>query len=884
MQGKTKWIVTLIVVAAIAVAAWYLYGNLIKTDGDPWQMVPEDAAVIIEADHPGPLHQKLLQNTAWQSLTNTLLFKRLELRILQLDSLLDGNPEYLDKMTSNKLLMAFRSDTSGISTLFLSAMKSNPPDEKIRHYLSSRLGTDYAVIPRKLGKFTLFKVVDAVHDMRYYFSVMDGVLAFSMNSAIVESAVLKYSARSSQSKPQEDFTGLRAYSGRKADARVFVNYKSLPLLLAQAGNEQYLQSIRFLSSFAGWTETDLIIKKNEFIFSGYTTVPDKELFLNRFSKPGNIEGLFNIVPFDANLLLSLNGLEVSDNAIKKLDKKFRVQAEVLAQSIHQGIVLFGNPASGKEYQSKIYLAVNNSTGEELTKALKQLSSLSGSGKSTEYKNFIIRRIAIGNLWKNIAGEVFSGITGNYYTNIGNRIVFANSKESMKYLLDYYETGKTLDLNENFKDIYDNIQTKSNVLFMFSPRLFSGLLGKYLNSNTARALKNNFGTVDDFQTVLFQYTVGNPLTYTNFYLRFSKSFHEENLALWKVSLDDEIVGKPYLVKNHISGLNDIIVFDKSHKMYLINANGRILWKKKLVQTPISDIAQVDYYKNGKIQFLFNTEDNLYLIDRKGRFTGSYPIRLNPSATNGLTLFDYNKRKDYRILIAQADKRIYNYTIKGKQVRGWRKPKLQNIVADKIQRLVVNNKDYIIITDVDNRVYVVNRRGNTRIKVAPDFKKARNSLFYVNRTNSKGIILTTDRKGRLAYLSSSGRVRYTSFGDFSPEHYFLYEDFNGDGWKDFIFIDNRKLLVFDKFKKVLFQYTFNSNIVTPPLFFKLGKGKKVLGVVAAEEKTIYLFDKNGNTLVSKGLVGQTPFTVGSLKNNREVNLVTAAGKVLYNYRIK
>ena len=310
----------------------------------------------------------------------------------------------------------------------------------------------------------------------------------------------------------------------------------------------------------------------------------------------------------------------------------------------------------------------------------------------------------------------------------------------------------------------------------------------------------------------------------------------------------------------------------------------MWKKKLVQTPISDIAQVDYYKNGKIQFLFNTEDNLYLIDRKGRFTGSYPIRINPAATNGLTLFDYNKRKDYRILIAQADKRIYNYTLKGKQVRGWRKPKLQNIVADKIQRLIANNKDYIIITDVDNRVYVVNRRGNTRIKVPSDFKKARNSLFYVNRTNSKGIILTTDRKGRLAYLSSSGTVRYTSFGNFSPEHYFLYEDFNNDGWKDFIFIDNRKLLVFDKFKKILFQYTFHSNIVTPPVFFKLGKGKKVLGVVASGEKTIYLFDKNGNTLVSKGLVGETPFTVGSLKNNREVNLVTAAGKVLYNYRIK
>ena len=72
-------------------------------------------------------------------------------------------------------------------------------------------------------------------------------------------------------------------------------------------------------------------------------------------------------------------------------------------------------------------------------------------------------------------------------------------------------------------------------------------------------------------------------------------------------------------------------------------------------------------------------------------------------------------------------------------------------------------------------------------------------------------------------------------------------------------------------------------TKPEFFQLSKRKKVLGIVADQEKTIYLFDNKGNTLISKGLVGETPFTVGSLENNNDLNLVTGTGNTLYNYRI-
>jgi predicted DNA-binding protein YlxM (UPF0122 family) len=46
-----------------------------------------------------------------------------------------------------------------------------------------------------------------------------------------------------------------------------------------------------------------------------------------------------------------------------------------------------------------------------------------------------------------------------------------------------------------------------------------------------------------------------------------------------------------------------------------------------------------------------------------------------------------------------------------------------------------------SDIENGIKIVNRKGKRRIKLSDNLKKANNSDYYVNRTNSKGIIITT-----------------------------------------------------------------------------------------------------------------------------------------------
>ena len=349
------------------------------------------------------------------------------------------------------------------------------------------------------------------------------------------------------------------------------------------------------------------------------------------------------------------------------------------------------------------------------------------------------------------------------------------------------------------------------------------------------------------------------------------------------MEHPIIGKPHIVEDHITSKYNLLVFDAKNQLYLINPDGEVIWKKQLSETPISEVFVVDYYKNGKFQFLFNSANYLHLIDRNGNNVAGYPVKLRSQATNGIAVFDYNNRKDYRILVSCADKLTYNYELNGSQVDGWQKPRSLEIVTKQVERLIAAGKDYIIITDIKGNVRIVDRRGNVRISPRGKLEKSVQADFYLNKTNSKGILLTSDKQGKLLYVSSSGQLSTTDFGQFDSDHFFLYEDFNQDGNTDFIYLDGNELQIFDRFKKDLFRYNFKNTIVTKPRFFNITKRRRLLGIVSEASREIYLIDKNGKMIISSGLTGETPFAVGSLHDSDEINLITGVGNTVYNYVI-
>lgn len=198
-------------------------------------------------------------------------------------------------------------------------------------------------------------------------------------------------------------------------------------------------------------------------------------------------------------------------------------------------------------------------------------------------------------------------------------------------------------------------------------------------------------------------------------------------------------------------------------------------------------------------------------------------------------------------------------------------------------MVGGLDYLIITDIQANVRIVDRRGISRIQLRGELNKSKYSGFYVNRTNSKGIILTTDKNGKLLYINAAGVLSRTDFGDFSEEHYFLYEDITQNRSYDFIYLDDNRLRVFDRFKKQIFSHDFKNAIHYPPKLFTLKNGKRLLGVFDEDAGEIYLIGQNGKISISTDIKASTAYTVTSLKQNETVNLLTGLDGCVVNYEL-
>ena len=171
------------------------------------------------------------------------------------------------------------------------------------------------------------------------------------------------------------------------------------------------------------------------------------------------------------------------------------------------------------------------------------------------------------------------------------------------------------------------------------------------------------------------------------------------------------------------------------MYLINNSGQVEWTKKIDGKIIKEINQIDSYKNGKLQLAFVTKKSLYMLDRKGRDVGKFPLKFNDAITKPLSVFDYDNNKNYRLLITQNNE-LYMFDSKGNIIRGFNYDKKGRIIT-KPKHFRISNKD-IIVFKTNDELKILNRRGKVRIKTKRKHNFSENEIFQYQNF----LVSTTD----------------------------------------------------------------------------------------------------------------------------------------------
>ncbi|NOZ45973.1 MAG: DUF3352 domain-containing protein [Chlorobi bacterium] len=917
MFKKILSVLFVIVVIGTITAGYFYLKNKNKPIPPLIKAIPIDASFFIKGDNFIQQITNLNQhNEIIKELKGIKEFSEFTTNLGIIDSVAFNNKELTNQILSKPF--AISAHYAGRNTLdFLYVFRlTKLIDEKLALNTLISLFNNISGKGYEKTKIYSVEIKTKSQKITYYFSITSGLVLISKSEILVESAVRQINISPSIDDLQ-GFKNVYSTAGENVDANLYINFKQLKKTLSLAINSKISNYLLKTNYFANWAELDVNFQSESILLNGFTYSNDSlKLFMNTFSRQNaHKNDLQDIFPSNTASFTLLNIDDYSlylHNYLKNLNKQSKVrfknsrnQIQTLSNiDINENftsffdnqIAIVNTDISNIPIEQNTFVVIKTTSKskaleklEELNKAYSKEKNISLNHFKTNYSldketKFTAYKMVFSQYAFKMFGGLFMPASCNYFCFIDNNLVFAHSPQMLKMFVHANLLHKNLVNEQRYKSFYDNLSSKSNFYFYCNISKSEKYIKKYMSNSFFNILSNNTEKFNKFQAIGFQFTNSRNMYYNNVFLKYNPVFKNKSQTLWESRLDTSVVSKPSLVINHYTSEKEIFVQDISNTIYLINNKGRILWKKKLNEKIQSRIHQIDYYKNGKLQYLFNTKSKIYLIDRNGNFVERYPIVLNSEATNALNVFDYAHNKNYRIFIALKNKKVKVFNKEGNVVTGWKFLQTEHLVKKEIKYFRIENKDYIVFSD-SMRIYILNRKGQERVVPEKQISLSYHNNFILEKKNIKtqNRLIVTDNTGMIYFIYFNGKVETLNTGHYSPEHYFEFQDIDGDYLRDFIFVDNSELTVLNRNNKKIYTYSFKSNINNPPLIFTFPKKGKKIGILSEEEHQIYLLNKDGSNSKGFPLTGISLFSIGKLQPNQEKYNLIVGGEdnFLYNY---
>ncbi len=892
--------------------------------GEPLQAIPLDASAVLKINKLDDMLKKFHKESGiWNELKNVPSYQQLEFQMQFLDSVLRTTPEARQLLlNSPSYLSAHYTGKDKIGFLHVYEIPKNLSERKIHALISRFIFSKGTITERNYDGKKIFDVrlLNENKVKSFSYATIRNLFILSFSSLLLEDAMRQIEENTALTD-QAGFNQAFLTAGKNVDANLFLNFKNMPKSFSVGIKNEYKAEVRSFTSFADWGEMDVNILSDVLLLNGFILAPDSGYYaasLFQQQSPQKIT-VDEILPSSVASCLVLS---VSDPVqyfsdyhayLKGLGKynQYSRSLDVLENTyeidfLKEFLDIWDNEITiafdaafteNKKPTSYLLLKVKSQAMAEerfaaILRKMTEKESSSPDRYTSVFKidselSYKIYQLPIRRLTGKIFGELFTNIDEHYFTFVDNYLVFSDSRTSLGKLLHNVVLNKTLVTNQAYKDFKTNLAPRSNLYFFANIGKANAIFSKYLSDHLLKGWDENIEAFQKIQVFGFQMFSSNGMLYSNVFLKHFTDFKDQPHTVWESRLDTTIDTKPVFILNHATRQNEVFVQDQKSNIYLVNQAGRILWKIQLNEKINSEIFQVDYYKNGKLQLMFSTLNYIHLIDRNGNYVEKYPVKLRSPASNPLAVFDYDKNRDYRMFIAGSDRKIYAYTVDGSLIKGWSFETTESEVSQPVNHFRVGDKDYLVFGD-RLRTYILDRRGNTRVNVTAFFPRSdrNNYILDIPGRSADARIAITDTAGLIHFIYFNGNHTSVDMGRFSGNHFFDYKDMGGDGKKEYIFLDDNKLKVFKEDKAMLYEYDFKRRIDYKPIYYHFAQNDKKLGVVSREENLIYMINNDGTVYKGFPLRGNSPFSIGYFgENTSTFNLIVGSNdNFLYNYTVQ
>ena len=363
----------------------------------------------------------------------------------------------------------------------------------------------------------------------------------------------------------------------------------------------------------------------------------------------------------------------------------------------------------------------------------------------------------------LLGEIASGFENTYYLQHRNYLVFANNLLQLKNFTLSIENEDTWGKSFKVKKLLDQANKSANLsLFINTPRSWERTISQ-LKPNWKNLAKTFQFQLRNLEFISLQFSAVDNKYYTNFTIHQpyapSGTIPEKINTLESITLADDIITKPYLITNHNTREREIMVQDSSYQLYQLGQDFNQIWNQPIGERIVSDITQIDFYKNGKLQVAFATKSGIHIIDRTGNYIPGFPKELpGKHEIAHFSIIDYDNSKNYRFGIADTKGNVYLTDKEVKPLKPWNPLKFDSPLINAPQHFRVGRRDVILAVQQNGKVNLLSRRGEEMERFPINLDTDITSEVYVKETNdltSTSLHLVT-KTGELMELSFAGHL--------------------------------------------------------------------------------------------------------------------------------
>ncbi|MEN8117027.1 MAG: DUF3352 domain-containing protein [Bacteroidota bacterium] len=924
---KRNLIIFLIII--LAVVAGFIYFTkddvVFSKEASLYKIVPVSSPAFIEFSSLNAIPSK---NQILAELSKIDDFDRIMTSIEKVDSLIKNNNEINKGLARRPVIVAVDFIGENVLRPLIISKISNTSELKSFDKLVENL-FETQKVSFQTRKYSGHKITDVVKEngkpaLHYCFT--GGLIIISPESILVEKSIRQQNTQNLTDNTF--FTKVNKTAISQSDISFYINHEHFPGLLAnfingktktvlnefgEALNLNYKKSANELQNYASWSELDLGVHDNSITLNGISTADDSLThFLSVFEQqqpvpfhadkvlPKNTSFFINWSFSDKELFFHnlenyfthSNSYYKREEQIKKIEKRFRVNLKNTLKGIVRNQVTAAiTTVSGQPGEKTTLFIVNSNNRAEAQSVFEtlisnyarskgiQINSLKTNYTVDDKNNFNIYRFPYPSLPGIWLGESFGFTNAAYAAFWEDNLVFCSSEKALQKYLHQMVSHSTLSKSVGYSAYKKAVESKTNTNTYVNVNRLYALNKELFNQDMISGFDRNEEIFRKFGAIGWQVVCERDIFFNNINLTFNDKPQIEPNTIWQYSTGTTVSQKPKIVINHRDkSKKEIIVQNDGNTLHLVNSNGGKIWSIPVDGRILGSIHQIDYYRNGKLQFLFNTKDKLYLIDKNGNNVANFPVKFKSPATNGVNVFDYDNNRKYRYFVACENRKVYAYDHDARMITGWKFGQTGSNVTTPVQHFRVNNKDYIVFKD-NSKIYIQNRRGETRVKTSAGFENSKNPLML--NLNGTPKIVATDKTGKVYYIYFNGKYTEKKTGKFSAEHFFTIKDINGNSIPDFVFVDGRELKVMDENGKKIFSKKFDTNIRNRPNLYSFASSQKKIGIVEADENRIYLFDINGKLQEGFPLSGNSEFSIGKLSGEKLNLVVGSLGGDVYNY---